>query len=936
VKTEDRSERPRFRSFRAKLLLLVALAVALPALLTCVILGFQLDRQARAQFANGLAANLETFSLILQDNERNLVDGVKRMAADNTLQVTLDLDMRSQLTKYIEEQRQVLGITFLAVYDKDSSAIGFSGGAQDATLGTTLGTTLGKWQLGTAGETGGEDCVAARYGERQLVRCNGTVYLVSAVLVFKAADSGLGDASGHDSTLLGYLVGGTPLAKPALIESLQSRQIAHPLIWVDGELIYANLPTDGLPRLTSGDGAAREYVLQQTAYLGAAKSSEVGSRRLVYGVMTPLAPLRNALLESILTVAGVGLLLAIATLIALSIIANRLLRPVHQLREGAAQIGAGMLDHRIDVSSGDELEALADQFNHMAEQLRGSYSELEGKVEERTRELRQRGAELRVTFDNMTSGVVMYDSALRVTAWNKKFQELLDLPDSFFAEKKGFSDYVALMTKRGEFGPVDAETAMRNNMERVGKQFSLERTRPNGTVLEIRHNPLPDGGFVSIYTDITERKQFEQALTAARDAAQEASRTKSTFLANMSHELRTPLNAIIGYSEILQEDATDKGDTAPIDDLQKIESAGRHLLGLINNILDLSKIEAGKMDVFIEQVDIPALLEEVMSIIKPLADKNENAVELVCPADIGSFRSDQTKVKQCLLNLLSNANKFTSKGKLTLTVAREPGSRLSFRVSDTGVGMTPEQLGRLFQAFSQADASTTKRFGGTGLGLAITKHFCTLLGGDVGVESTPGAGSTFTIWLPDQGVAPAAVESPPTMTADGRSTVLVVDDDASVRGLLTKTLEKEGYRVISAGNGVEALSLAREHRPQAITLDVLMPQMDGWAALKELKADPELRTIPVIMVTVLNERGMAIPLGATDFVTKPVDRQRLTAILREHCGSPSNASVLVVEDDLPTREALCLSLTPAWDARPTPPSMAAPASTGLPAIRFRA
>ena len=400
-------------------------------------------------------------------------------------------------------------------------------------------------------------------------------------------------------------------------------------------------------------------------------------------------------------------------------------------------------------------------------------------------------------------------------------------------------------------------------------------------------------------------------LATARDTADEANRTKSNFLANMSHELRTPLNAIIGYSEILQEDATDKGDKEPIDDLQKIESAGRHLLGLINNILDLSKIEAGKMDVFIEPVDIPALVKEVVSIVKPLADKSGNAIAVNCPADIGSFRSDQTKIKQCLLNLLSNASKFTSKGRLTLTVAREGGSQVRFGVSDTGVGMTPEQLGRLFQAFSQADASTTKRFGGTGLGLAITKHFCTMLGGDVTVESEPGKGSTFTIQLPDQGAAPAAVEAPaPALTAaDGRATVLVVDDDASVRGLLAKTLEKEGYRVISAGNGVEALALAREHRPQAITLDVLMPQMDGWGALKEFKADADLRDIPVIMVTVLNERGMAIPLGAADFMTKPVDRQRLAAILREHCAGPNGASILVVEDDQPTRELLCHLLT---------------------------
>jgi CheY-like chemotaxis protein len=224
--------------------------------------------------------------------------------------------------------------------------------------------------------------------------------------------------------------------------------------------------------------------------------------------------------------------------------------------------------------------------------------------------------------------------------------------------------------------------------------------------------------------------------------------------------------------------------------------------------------------------------------------------------------------------------------------------------------MTQEELGRVFEAFSQADASTTKRFGGTGLGLAITKHFCTMLGGDVAVESSPGKGSTFTITLPDQGHAPALGQAPVVApAADGRATVLVVDDDPTTISLLGKMLEKEGYRVISASNGVEALSLARQHRPQAITLDVLMPQMDGWRALKELKADVALRDIPVIMVTVLNERGMAIPLGAADFLTKPVDRQRLTALLRENCPASGGASILVVEDDLPTRETLCRMLT---------------------------
>ena len=481
-------------------------------------------------------------------------------------------------------------------------------------------------------------------------------------------------------------------------------------------------------------------------------------------------------------------------------------------------------------------------------------------------------------------------------------------------------------TRRQEFlGLLDRDGYFRDQ--------EAEFVRPDGTrwwclVSWVRITFENRDCYVSWSYDITERKSAEQAMRQARDTAEDAlaelrdtqqalelardqamaaSQTKSAFLANMSHELRTPLNAIIGYSEILQEDAADNDDKGSIEDLQKIESAGRHLLGLINNILDLSKIEAGKMDVYIEEIDIQALVQEALSIVKPLADKSENAIEVICPADIGSFRSDQTKVKQCLLNLISNANKFTIKGALTLTVAREGGSQVSFRVSDTGIGMTEEQLGRLFEAFSQADASTTKRFGGTGLGLAITKHFCTMLGGDVTVESTFGKGSTFIIRLPDQGAAPAAGEAP--AAADGRATVLVVDDDPAMRGLLAKSLEKEGYRVIPAGNGAEALALAREHRPQAITLDVMMPQMDGWGALREFKADAALRDIPVIMVTVLNERGMAIPLGAADFVTKPVDRQQLAAILRDHCVNPSNTSILVVEDDLPTRELLCHSLT---------------------------
>jgi PAS domain S-box-containing protein len=528
------------------------------------------------------------------------------------------------------------------------------------------------------------------------------------------------------------------------------------------------------------------------------------------------------------------------------------------------------------------------------------------------KEIHEARTRLTDAIETISEGFSLYDAEDRLILCNSRYRELFASQADMYVPGTSFETILRTATERGLIkdaeGRPDAWIAERLARHHAASETHVQR-RSDGRWIRVSERKTASGGVVAIYADITELKQREAELAAARDAADEANRTKSSFLANMSHELRTPLNAIIGYSEILQEDAAEKGDKGPIDDLQKIESAGRHLLGLINNILDLSKIEAGKMDVFIESIDIQALLEEVLSIVKPLADKSRNVIKMVCPADIGSFRSDQTKVKQCLLNLLSNADKFTSKGTLTLTVARETGSRVCFRVSDTGVGMTKEQLGRLFQAFSQSDASTTKRFGGTGLGLAITKHFCTMLGGDVTVESTPGTGSTFIITLPDQSVARAAMESLAPAAADGRATVLVVDDDPEVLNLLAKTLEKEGYRVLLARNGVQALALAREHRPQVITLDVLMPQMDGWRALRELKADAELRDIPVIMVTVLNERGMAIPLGAADFMTKPVDRQRLTAILRDHCAGRSGASsILVVEDDLPTRETLCRSL----------------------------
>jgi signal transduction histidine kinase/CheY-like chemotaxis protein len=396
-----------------------------------------------------------------------------------------------------------------------------------------------------------------------------------------------------------------------------------------------------------------------------------------------------------------------------------------------------------------------------------------------------------------------------------------------------------------------------------------------------------------------------------RDKSQQletASEHKSQFLANMSHELRTPLNAIIGYSEILQEDVKDLGHDQLGSDLKKIENAGRHLLGLINDILDLSKIEAGRMDVYLEDVELAVLLDEVRSIITPLTEKSGNTLDFGLSANLGSMRTDRTKIKQSLLNVLSNANKFTENGRITLAIERIAGSRptVRFVISDTGIGMDEEQLGRLFQAFRQADVSTTKKFGGTGLGLAITQHFCQLLGGEIKVTSRRGEGSTFTIILPDGAVAPAQIEpgKAPLISGDVNNDiiVLIVDDDPAAHDLLTAMLKGERYRLVHAMNGEEALQLARKVQPDAITLDVLMPKTDGWAVLSALKADSELCDIPVVMVSVVPDRGLGLSLGAIDVLTKPVDRAHLTALLRRLIRR--DGPVLVVEDDAGTREMI--------------------------------
>ncbi len=404
-------------------------------------------------------------------------------------------------------------------------------------------------------------------------------------------------------------------------------------------------------------------------------------------------------------------------------------------------------------------------------------------------------------------------------------------------------------------------------------------------------------------------------LEETAEAARQANHAKSDFLAKMSHELRTPLNAIIGYSEMLYEEAEDLGDEGYMPDLVKIQSAGKHLLALINDILDLSKIEAGRMDLYIESFNIRGMIDEVAGTIRPLAEKNDNRLEVVCADDLGDMLSDLTKVRQTLFNLLSNACKFTERGVIRLEAVQDSaggGDWIEFRVADSGIGMTPEQQRKVFDAFIQADSSTTRNYGGTGLGLAITKSFAVMLKGDVTVRSEPGTGSTFTIRLPlrapTMGMVTADDETDGIESTEGpivpydAKTILVVDDDPVARDLLRRHLGFGGYRVEVAANGEDAIRLAREISPDAITLDVLMPQMDGWAVLGALKEDPELEKIPVTMLSIIDDQHIGFTLGASDYLTKPIDRNKLLTVLARLCPAKEEVRVLIVEDDAPTRD----------------------------------
>jgi CheY-like chemotaxis protein len=415
-----------------------------------------------------------------------------------------------------------------------------------------------------------------------------------------------------------------------------------------------------------------------------------------------------------------------------------------------------------------------------------------------------------------------------------------------------------------------------------------------------------------IAAELARSKKIEEERAREIEAA---ARLKSEFLANFSHEIRTPLNAITGYCDLLIRDEGSRLTPHGRRDLAVIKANAKTLLALINDILDLSKIEAGRAEVIKEPVDLLTIVDECAASVRELLKGKD--VALNTELGVRQVFTDPLKLRQVLLNLLSNAAKFTDTGEIVLTAEAQDGA-LVISVEDTGAGIPEDQLPFIFDKFRQVDGSSRRKVGGTGLGLAIVKEVAQLLGGTLKATSTLGRGSRFTVTLPDaapasrHGAEPGGAEpgrapaepaaAPATLAgAGGPFSVLIIDDDLMIQHLLRGHLEAEEFRVLGATDGVEGLMLAREARPSVIILDIHLPRLDGWTVLAELKSDPALAAIPVICLSVEEQRARGFSFGACEYLVKPVEPDRLVEIVKQAL-VPAGGDVLVVDDDAQTRE----------------------------------
>jgi PAS domain S-box-containing protein len=559
-------------------------------------------------------------------------------------------------------------------------------------------------------------------------------------------------------------------------------------------------------------------------------------------------------------------------------------------------------------------------------------------VQARDRALR--GLHLAATLESTEDGILVVDLSGRVRTANRRFAEMWEIPEEMLGAENGASlsllPYITSKLKTAE--PLIARMeAVFASKDETFDTLELKDDR----VFELFSRPqMIDGrlvGRVWSYRDVTEKKEAEAALTAAKEAAEEASVAKGTFLANMSHELRTPLNSVIGFANVLLKNKAGNLQDNDIRYLERIQANGQHLLNLINDVLDISKIEVGKMEPEIERFSLSELVDETIGGLRGAVRNDEVELRAIIPDGMAKIATDPGKLKQILINLVGNAIKFTEQGEVVVEVYADPATNRPDRIEvrDTGTGIPDDRLTAIFDAFEQAETGTGRRFGGTGLGLTIAGSLCELLGFELEVESELGVGSTFRILLPrartgavapepelepelgtELGATPAPADPgiPDARKANGKKPdngksplhgqlVLVIDDDTDSRILLTHHLEESGARTISASTGEHGIRMAREFRPDLITLDLLLPGMTGWEILRALKTDLELRDIPVVVVSMVADENRSAVVGAAEVIEKPIDRAELIAALRRTLGLVPRR-ILIVDDKLDSRDLL--------------------------------
>jgi PAS domain S-box-containing protein len=638
-----------------------------------------------------------------------------------------------------------------------------------------------------------------------------------------------------------------------------------------------------------------------------------------------------------------NLLVLLLALVGATLLANRLVigRPIRLLHQSIIRARTEGVSQKVEWQGNDELAQVVSAYNELLDAQKKSDTKikqyqdsLEQQVNERTEELRKvvqavEQSPLCVVITDVT-GIIEHVNPTFTKVTGYESHEVIGKNSRVLKSGETLSDLYESLWETILSGKVWQSEI--HNRKKNGKLYWASIS-----IAPVTNDEGAVTHFVAMIDDISRAKKAEDEkqaaaveIKAAKELAEQANQAKSAFLAAMSHELRTPMNAILGYSEMLIEEAEDTEQEDFIPDLKKINQAGTHLLALINDVLDLSKIESGKMEAFAENINLDSLIDEVAATAHPLLEKNGNQLIVERGKNLSNAFQDITKLRQMLLNLMSNAAKFTKKGTVTLhanRVTKENGDWLTLAVSDTGIGIAEDKLDHVFDEFTQADSTTTRDYGGTGLGLSITRRFCKLLGGELSVHSTLGAGSTFTISIP----ADLPGSKPPQQTATtpvemtealqesiqdiaSGSSILVIDDDPRACELIERNLTKDGFSVVTATSGEQGLRLAHDIQPAAITLDVVMPDMDGWSVLRALKADPVLRHIPVIMLTMMDDRSRGYSLGAVDYLTKPVDREQLRKTLSRYYRDGKSSTVMLVEDDLEIRDMMARTLKKAgWD-----------------------